>query len=163
MQHINLKFLTFFFIFIFSLNSEAVDRRGRLGVGLSNQLKNSIPSLSFKLQRSQAFAIGGEIGYNSDDADGGYGAALKLYRNFFQEPQLVFYGSLLAGLIERSTGGVEEDGFQVDLALGSEFSFTGLNSIGFSFEFGISMNKLDDFVIETIGNNFIVSSIHFYL
>lgn len=130
---------------------------------MSNQLKSDIPAVSFKLQRSTAFAIGGQLAYNNDEDDGGHGAALKLYRNIFQEPQLIFYGSILAGLIEKKTGGTEESGFQFDFAMGSEFSFTGLNSIGFSFEFGASLNKLDDFVIETVGDSFVVSSVHFYL
>ena len=163
MQHIKVILLSFIALLFFISNANAVDRRGRLGVGFSNQLKSDIPAVSFKLQRSQAFALGGQIGYNNDEADGGHGAALKLYRNIFQEPQLVFYGSVLGGIIEKKTNSVAESGFQFDFALGSEFSFTGLNSIGFSFEFGISMNKLDDFIIETIGNNFVVSQVHFYL
>lgn len=163
MQHINTKLLLIFITLLFATNTYSVDRRGRLGVGFSNQLKSDIPAVSFKLQRSKAFAIGGQIGYNNDDADGGHGAALKLYRNIFQEPQLVFYGSVLAGVIEKKVNSVKDSGFQFDFAMGSEFSFTGLNSIGFSFEFGISMNKLDEFIVETIGQNFIVSSVHFYL
>ena len=57
-----------------------------------------------------------------------------------------------------------ENGYQVDGTLGSEFSFQGLESLGFSFEFGISFNKYQgESRIQTIGVNFIQSAIHFYL
>jgi hypothetical protein len=49
------------------------------------------------------------------------------------------------------------------MTLGTEFSFEGLESIGFSFEFGISINKLDDVRIQTTGNNFVTAGVHFYL
>ena len=143
--------------------SHAVDRRGRLGVGFTNQLKVDIPAVSFKLQRSKSFSLSGMLAYSTSDTNGGHGAALKVYRNLFAEPQLVFYISALGGLISKKTTTTDNSGFQADLTFGSEFSFTGLQSLGFSFEFGVSFNKLDDFVAETTGNSFIVSAIHFYL
>ena len=164
----NSKKLTKFFLLILLLLTSidqgfAIDRRGRLGVGMNDQLKVGLPALSFKLQKSKSFAIGGVIGYSTDDNGGGHGAGLKLYRVLFDEPQLNFYGSLLGAMIKKNSPGNEQSGFQVDVTLGSEFSFTGLTSLGFSFEFGVSLNKLDDFVVETVGNHFVVSSIHFYL
>lgn len=141
----------------------AMERIGRLGVGFANQMANSLPSISFKLQKSKAFAFGGQLGYSNDDNGGGTAAAVKIYRNFFDEPHLVFFGSVLGGLVSQKTNGQSESGFQADLTLGSEFSFPGLESVGFSFEFGVSFNKINDFVVETVGNNFIVSAVHFYL
>lgn len=140
-----------------------MDRRGRLGVGFANQMKNDLPSLSFKLQRSKSFAIGGQIGFSNSDTGGGHAAAIKIYRNFFDEPHLTFFGSVLGGIIKQKNNSVSQSGFQADLTMGSEFSFPGLESLGFSLEFGVSFNKLDDFVVETVGNNFIVSAVHFYL
>lgn len=140
-----------------------MDRIGRLGAGISNQLIGDLPAVSFKLQRSRSFGFGGLIGMNTAN-DGGMGAGLKVYRNFFDEPQLNFYGSLLGAYIsDKQASGQDQTGFQFDLTLGSEFSFTGLQSLGFSFEFGVSANKLDDFVVETVGNGFIVMMAHFYL
>ena len=148
---------------ILSSKSHSMDRRGRLGVGFANQMKNGLPSLSFKLQRSKSFALGGQIGFSNDDNGGGHAAALKVYRNFFDEPNLTFFGSVLGGVIKEKSNGISQSGFQADLTMGSEFSFPGLESLGFSLEFGVSFNKLDDFVVETVGNNFIVSAVHFYL
>ena len=114
--------------------------------------------------QSKSLGIGGLIGMSTSDTDGGHTAGLKLYRLFFQEPQLNFYGSVLGALVKKSTGGSDDgSGFQVDITLGTEFSFSGLSSLGFSFEFGVSMNKINDFVLETVGYHFMTSSIHFYL
>lgn len=151
-------------VYLFSgPSSMAMDRVGRLGVGFANQMANSLPSISFKLQKSKAFAFGGQFGYSNDDNGGGMAAAIKIYRNFFDEPHLLFYGSVLGGLISQNTAGVSQSGFQADVTLGSEFSFPGLESLGFSLEFGASFNKINDFVVETVGNNFLVSAVHFYL
>lgn len=142
---------------------QARDAIGRMGLGMSNQLSNDLPSISFKIMKNRAFGIGGMFGMSTSDSEGGYGAAIKLYRAFFEEPQLQFYGSILGGLIKEKSNNQSESGFQVDFTLGSEFSFAGLDSLGFSFEFGVSMNKTDDIVLETVGYHFITAAIHFYL
>ncbi|EQC48989.1 hypothetical protein M899_2091 [Bacteriovorax sp. BSW11_IV] len=141
----------------------ATERIGRLGVGVSNQLKNDLTSLSFKIQKSRSFAFGGLLNIDTSDT-GGWGAGLKFYKNVFEEPQANFYFSFLGALTNRKlSNGNEESGFQIDLTGGSEFSFTGLQSIGVSFETGISFNKMDEFAVQTTGSAFIFGSIHFYL
>jgi hypothetical protein len=142
----------------------AVDRQGRMGVGVNGQLINSLPALSMKLQKSRSFAFGGVFGLSTKESGGGYGAGLKVYRIIFDEPNLNFYASALFALINQKKGGVEsQSGFQIDLTVGPEFHFNGLESIGFSFEFGLSMNKLNEFAFETVGSHFIVAGVHFYL
>jgi hypothetical protein len=155
--------LVFVSLFFFLELTHATDRRGRLGVGMSNQMVNNLPSLSFKLQKSKSFGIGGLIGLSTNDNGGGHAAGLKVYRNLFDEPQLSFFGAMTGAMVKQKSGTQSQSGFQLDATLGSEFSFNGLQSIGFSFEFGLSFNKLNDFVVETVGNNFIVSAVHFYL
>jgi len=146
-----------------SPTSHALEKTNRLGLGMSNQLKNEFPALSFKVQKSKSFAIGGLAGLSTSSSDGGYGAGIKLYRNIFDEPQLNFYVSGMGALLSNKIAGKTQSGFQFDLSLGSEFHLTGLNSIGFSFEFGVSAHKKEDFVFETLGNNFVVAGVHFYL
>jgi len=141
----------------------AMDRMQRMGIGISNQLVNDIPAISFKLQQSHSFAIGGLLAYDSDDKEGGYGAGLRVYRTFFEEPYINFYGAFTGALINQKTSINDETGFQFDINLGSEFSFNGLESLGLSFEFGLSVNKLDEFVVQTSGSRFFVTAIHFYL
>jgi len=141
----------------------ATERIGRMGVGFTNQLKNDIPAVSFKLQKSKSFAFGGLLGINTSDT-GGWAAGLKGYRNIFDEPYLTFYAHFMGALINKKTNTIQDDtGFQFDLGLGTEFSFQGLQSLGFSVEFGLSMYKIDEFTIETTGSNFVVAAVHFYL
>jgi len=152
------------FLFLASLNAFALDRRGRLGLGMSNQLMNNVPSLSIKIQRTRTVAISGLMGFNSSKEDGGYGAGVKIFRILFEEPQLNFYTSLLGAAIKTKTLSVDKVGFQFDFTMGSEFSFAGLESLGFSLEFGVSANKKrDNFVFQTVGHHFIAAGVHFYL
>lgn len=150
-------------LLFFVPSAHALEKTNRLGVGMTNQLKNEFPALSFKMQKSRSFAYGGMLGLSSSDKDGGYGAGVKLYRNIFDEPQLNFYLAGAGAILSNKINGTSYSGFQFDLSFGSEFHFTGLNSLGFSFEFGVSANKKKDFVFETLGNNFLVAGIHFYL
>lgn len=147
----------------FTQVSQAFDKMHRLGLGMSNQLKNDFPALSFKTQKNRSFAFGGLAGLSTDKNDGGYGVGLKVYRNIFDEPQLNFYFAGMGALLSNKINQTSYSGFQFDLSLGSEFHFTGLNSIGFSFEFGVSASKTKEFVFQTLGNNFVVSAVHFYL
>lgn len=147
----------------FSLETKAFDKSNRLGVGMSNQLKNDFPAFSFKMQKSRSFALGGLAGFSTDTRNGGYGIGLKVYRNIFDEPQLNFYFAGVGAILSNRINQTRYYGFQFDLSFGSEFHFTGLNSIGFSFEFGVSAYKTREFIVQTLGNNFIASGVHFYL
>ncbi len=162
------RYLTVAIVFVWALFTQlssvhAMERMSRLGIGYTGQLKNDVPAISFKIQKSKSMAFGGMLGYSNKENGGGVGAAAKIYRILFDEPNLTFYGSLMAGLITQKNNGENNSGFQADITLGSEFSFTGLQSLGFSLEFGASFHKLDNFVSETVGDSFLVSAVHFYL
>lgn len=162
------QFLLVFFILLtglsLSFGAYAVDRRARLGLGASNQLDlDGTPSLSFKLQTARTTSVGLLAGLDSSE-DGAVGAGVKLYQNFFEEPQLVFYGALLGAYINDKNATTQDtSGFQIDLTLGSEFHLAGLKSLGFHFEFGVSLNKVDEFKVQTVGSEMIVMGVHFYL
>jgi hypothetical protein len=160
-----------FFILLLALCPSllfAADLRGRLGLGFSNQLANDLPAISLKVQQSKTFALGGLVGFKSDEDHTLYGAGIKFYRIIFDEPQLNFY---LAGLLATQNYVDPEkndtkSGYQVDGTLGTEFHFQGLESVGFSFEFGISARNTDPEggnSFETLGDNFLKAAVHFYL
>ena len=158
---------TFIFILMFlSLSSLAADLRGRMGVGATNQLANGVPAISLKIQRSKTYALGAVVGFKSDEENTLYGAGVKFYRIIFDEPQLNFYLSgLFAAQNYIDTANQVQSGHQVDANLGTEFHFAGLESIGFSFEFGISARNEDSrgSSLETVGDQIIKSAVHFYL
>jgi hypothetical protein len=148
------------FVLLMTQNSFALNLIGRMGVGMTNQLVADITAISFKVHRSRSLSMGALIGIdaNSDSVD--YGAGLKMYKMIFEEPHLNFFGGGMLALINVD----DESGYQVDLTLGSEFHLPGVESIGFSFEFGVSINKLDDSThFQTVGYNFIVAAVHFYI
>lgn len=150
-------------LMLLSFESFAFDKVGRLGLGMSNQLKNEFPAFSFKVQKNRSFAFSGLVGFSSDSQNGGYGAGLKVFRNIFDEPQLNFYFAGMGALLSNKINSTSYSGFQFDLSFGSEFHFQGLNSLGFSFEFGATAVKKQNFSFQTMGNHFITSAIHFYL
>jgi hypothetical protein len=163
-----MKHFFLFFILLLSTHSFAADLRGRMGVGASNQLANNVPALSLKIQQSKTFAMGGVLGFKSDQDHTLYGAGLKLYRIIFDEPQLNFY---MAGLfatqnyLDEKSDKVKS-GYQIDGTLGTEFHFQGLESIGFSFEFGLSVrnaNASGGTSFQTLGDQFVKAAVHFYL
>jgi len=150
-----------------SIEAYSMDLRGRMGIGATNQLANDLPALSLKIQQSKTFALGGILGFKTDEEQTLYGAGLKLYRIIFDEPQLNFY---LAGLFAAQNYLDKDDkvqsGYQFDGTMGTEFHFTGLESIGFSFEFGLSARKAneeDGATFQTLGDQFFKAGVHFYL
>lgn len=143
--------------------AEANTKLHRFGVGFSNQLAIDAAALSIKMQRTRSFAFGAVAAFDSSTT-GGFGAGVKVYRILFEEPQLTFYASALGALLsKKSSTTASTSGFQFDFTVGSEFSLAGLDSIGISFETGLSVVELTEVSLKTTGNNFIQAGIHFYL
>ena len=147
-------------IVFLSPSTEALNLTGRLGVGLSNQLANELPAISFKVQNSSSSAYGGLVAIDSNSNYTDYGLGIKAYRLLFDEPHLNFYFSGLAAILKKD----DKSGYQIDGTMGSEFHIPGLESIGFSFEFGLSLNKVNDVShFQTTADHFVTAAVHFYL
>lgn len=138
----------------------ALNMMGRLGVGMSGQLANQLPALSFKVQNSREAAYSGLMAVDANSNNTNYGFGLKLYRILFDEPHLNFYAAFMGALLKKN----DQSGYQLDGTLGSEFHIPGIESLGLSFDFGMSWNKVNNVRhIETVGYNFISAALHFYL
>jgi hypothetical protein len=145
-------------------NAWALNKAGRMGVGLSNQLVNDLPALSIKIQQNRHYALGGILGFRSNEDTTTYGAGLRMYRNIFEEELLTFYMAGSAISLSYEENAKSKSGYQFDGTLGTEFHFEGIESIGFSFEFGLSYNQgPNGRSFETLGNNFLKAAVHFYL
>jgi hypothetical protein len=160
-----IKILSAALFVLFSLSSYAMPLAGRLGVGMTNQVVTGIDSLSVKLQRNRSIAVSGIFGLDSSNESSNYALGIKVFRLIYDEPQLNFFSSLSAiGFTYLDENEKTESGYQVDATFGSEFTFQGLESIGFSFEFGIGMNRyLNKTTVKTVGHNMFMSAVHFYL
>jgi hypothetical protein len=133
--------------------------------GLTNQPINELPSLSLKLQQTRYFAVGGILGFRNTEDGTAHAAGIKIYRVIFEEQLLNFFMSGTA----LSLGYIDDEkksrsGHQFDGTFGTEFHLEGIESIGFSFEFGLSVNRgPKGRRIETLGNHLLIAGIHFYL
>lgn len=160
------RIIIVFAIFLCAVsNSHAMNLAGRLGIGFSNQVVTGIDTISFKLQRNRSMAIGALLGLDSSSDQSNYAAGLKVYKLIYDEPQLNFY-SALSGIFFTFQDDEDdtESGYQAEGTFGTEFSFQGLESVGFSFEFGIGVIKEQGAAaVRTIGHNVITSAVHFYL
>lgn len=155
--------ITCLFFFFLSPPSLSMTREGRIGVGFSNQLTGDFSALSLKLQHTKAFATSTLLGLSTRDDEGGHGIGLKFHQLFLLEPRLNVYGALLTAWNYQEVPGRNESGIQLEFTLGTEFSFEGLNSLGFSCEVGISLFDQNGFVMEITGRDFLSAGIHFYL
>ncbi|RLA67271.1 MAG: hypothetical protein DRQ88_03660 [Epsilonproteobacteria bacterium] len=160
------KIIPFFIILTLSSQLFARSYVGHLGLGVSTQLVNDIPSISIKNYSSDSFAWGLMGNFSTADDNGGWGIGGKVYKNFFAEPHLFFFVAGMFGVVNSKSYSNDSDsqtGIQADLTAGSEFFIPGLESLGFSFETGLSLNTINEFVVETSGSTFVTAEIHFYL
>ena len=138
------------FVIVFNTSVHAADLRGRLGIGASNQLANELPALSFKIQRYKTFALGGILGFRSNEEATLYGVGVKFYRIIFDEPQLNFY---LAGLFASESFLDEQrqvqSGYQVDGTLGTEFHLS-LRVSGYLLKWGSLPEMLTRWVVPAL-------------
>ncbi len=160
-----LKKLIYLQILLISLPSWGASMVGRLGIGMTNHLISSQKAISLKLQRNRSTAFGGHFAMDSSSDGMSYALGLKGYKYIYEEPQLNFYSALSATYLTYINQEEEtESGYQVDGVFGTEFSFQGLESVGFSFEFGMSMYQYETKThISTIGHNILAAAVHFYL
>jgi len=149
----------------FTQNSYATSLIGRLGIGTTNQVATGISAISMKLQRNRKFGIGGIFGVDSSTDSSTYAIGAKTYHLIYDEPQLNFYSSFTAIMFTyNDTAGDTKNGYQAEGSFGSEFSFQGLESVGFSFEFGLGLIKNSDgSSFKTVGHHMLQSAVHFYL
>jgi hypothetical protein len=160
----NLSIITITLLFI-SFNSNATSLVGRLGIGTANTLPNNMPTLSLKLQRNASTALGGVFGLDSSPDGSLYALGIKAYRLIYDEPQLNFYSAFGATVFTYNDDANDvKQGNQIIGTFGSEFMFQGIESLGFSFEFGMGVQNYEGQThIKTLGYNMIQSAIHFYL
>lgn len=147
-----------------STTLHAVDYVGHLGLGVTQSIKSDVPTISLKLQKSPAWAFSALFGFKNSDSSSGMNLGFKFQRNIFEEPQLNFYVGGAAILINNKINKVKKNGFQIDALGGTEFHFTGLKSLAFHVEFGLTMSRIaSEFAMGTSGTGLIKAGFHFYI
>jgi hypothetical protein len=161
-------FFTFVFITLMASSVFAVDLANRLGLGYSQQIgATEVPLITAHYYPNSRFGLSGGVGIDTKKDESKFAALLKAHRIIFTENQMNFYmgGAVGYSNHELMTGTTVEDrsNFEMMALIGGEFFFTGLDSLGFSFETGISVQTGDGGSrFRTIGDHPFRAGIVFY-
>lgn len=146
--------------------AQAKELVGRVGLGYNAQfantaLTNGVPAISVKYglaPRAMIEAVGGF--YSGSDGSGV--AALKYLQTIHAESYANFYFLLGGGYVSAN----HRTGTEWIGGLGGEFFIPGVDSVGLSFEAGMSLENLTStsgsYVLKTFGISFIQAGMHFY-
>lgn len=148
--------------FAFPRFAAAREMQGRVGLGYNSEFQNStttqrVPAVSLKYGLTRDIAVEGLFGIASTSpANTIIGA--KFFKNLLYETNLNYYFMLGGGILSASgnSGGQFLGGF------GVEFFVPGLESLGFSFEVGASIDTLSGMTVRTLGASFLDAGMHFY-
>ncbi len=147
---------------VFSQSSVAKDLASRLGVGVKNNSSEDVPAISVIYFPNHDFAITGGIGLDTKKDQSKFVVNGGVRKILFKENQLNFYFGGQLGIVNYETSGVKESGFELNALFGAEFFFTGLDSLGFSFEGGAGISSLKDVRFRTIADSPVRAGITFY-
>lgn len=153
-------------LLLFTGKVEAKELVGRVGLGYNAQfantsMTNGVPAISVKYGIAPRAMIEAVGGFYSGSSGSGV-AALKYLQTIHAENYANFYFLLGGGYVSaNSRSGTEWLG-----GLGGEFFIPGVDSVGLSFEAGMSLENLTSssgsFVLKTLGISFIHAGMHFY-
>ena len=142
--------------------SHARNLSRRLGAGFVSQIATTeegrLPAIDAKYYFTKRVAASLGVGFDTRNDRSAFGIGSKFFYNLFGEQNLLFYTGAGIAVLSRSGTKVQYSGF-----FGSEFFFTDLPSLGFSFEAGLrGDNTRGKFSIRTTGDSFLTAGIHFY-
>lgn len=142
----------------------AKDLTNRLGIGYKNQFSEDLPGIAAQYYPSSDIGVSGTLGVDTQSNNSKFGFMVKLYKIIFSEDNLNFYMGAGGGLLSTQvTGGQNESGFELAGYAGCEFFFTGLESLGFSFETGAGITSVSSGVrFRTFGDHPLRAGIMFY-
>jgi hypothetical protein len=135
----------------------------RLGVGVKDNTSLSIPSLTALYNVNNDFAFYGGFGFDTKKDYSNFEMNVGVRHVIFHESNLHFYtgGQFAIVNIEDPING-KQNGFEVNALLGTEFFFTGLENVGFSFEGGLGLSSYKETRVRTIGDHPLKAGLLFY-
>ncbi len=156
-----MKFYLFGLSLLFSLSCHSFENSGRFGLGATSQTYQNLPAISLKIHFSEKSAMGTYFSYRGTE-EASYNFGVRYYNSIVSEPNLIFYGVLSGGILQTYNGTTSSSGYEGSIHFGTEFFFEEIKHIGLSFEAGISMTNIDEFIFETSASHIFNSAIHFY-
>ncbi|MEK2688862.1 organic solvent tolerance protein [Bdellovibrio sp. GT3] len=163
-----LKVLALVFAVFAGLNvAEAKDLTNRLGVGVKSHATLDLPELAVVYNPSSEIQVTGGLGIDTQKDQSKFAAIAGVRRIVFKEQNMNFYMGGTLGLVnweELNDAGTREkqSGFELDAVFGGEFFFSGLESLGFTFEGGVGVISADNVRFRTIADSPFRAGIIFY-
>ncbi|WP_413578636.1 organic solvent tolerance protein [Bdellovibrio sp. HCB290] len=147
--------------------AEAKDLTNRLGVGVKSHSTLDLPELAVVYNPSSEIQVTGGLGIDTQKDQSKFAAMAGVRRIVFKEQNMNFYMGGTIGLLnweELNDAGTREkqSGFELDAVFGGEFFFTGLESLGFTFEGGVGVISADNVRFRTIADSPFRAGIIFY-
>lgn len=156
------KMITFLVLGL-SLFVSAKPMPQRLGVGIKNNTTESVPGLAAVYNVNGDFAFLGGFGFDTKKDYSTMEVNAGVRHIIFHENQLHFYtaGQFAIVNYEAPVTG-KKSGFETRLVLGTEFFFTGLDNVGFSFEGGLALTSVDSTRVLTVADSPLKAGMLFY-
>ena len=161
---ISLIAILIFSTLLISNSAYSKELTSRLGVGYSNQFGSAeLPSIAVRYYSSSRFGLGASLGIDTEKDNSKFGFLAKIFRIIFVEDNMNFYMGSAVGVTSNEVAGKNNSGFELTGFVGGEYFFTGLDSLGFSFEAGIGVTSVSSQVrFRTIGDSPLKAGITFY-
>lgn len=142
--------------------SEAKELTNRLGVGVKQNVSLGLPELAAVYYTYSDLAVAGGLGIDTEKDQSRFSFNAAVRRIVFKEDNMNFYMGGSVGIVNFEVAGEKESGFELNALFGAEFFFTGLDSLGFTFEGGVGVISADDVRFRTIANGPFSAGIIFY-
>ena len=132
-------------------------------MGYTNQGAIDLPSMAVRYYPNEGLGLAAGIGIDTEKDASKFGFFGKLFKLIFSEENMHFYMGSGASILSQEVSGKNNSGFGLSGFAGGEFFFSGLDSLGFSFEMGVSVTSISSEVrFRTVGDHPIKAGITFY-
>lgn len=146
-----------------STAASAKELTNRLGVGVKqNSALNNLPELATVYYPTPDIGVTGAVGIDTEKNASRFSFNGGVRRIIFKENQMNFYMGGRLGLVNIETAGDKKSGFELSGLFGGEFFFTGLDSLGFTFEGGVGVVSTGTVRFRTLGESPFSAGITFY-
>ncbi len=143
--------------------ASAKDLSHRLGIGFKNQFGAELPGIALQYYPGADLGLSAVLAVDTQKDNSKFGLMAKLHRVIFHEDNLHFYMGAGAGILSVENNGKNDSGFELLGFGGTEFFFSGIENLGFSFEVGVGVTSLSSNVrFRTIGDSPFRAGMTFY-
>ncbi len=157
------QLIVFLGISLFSLFSVSKPMPQRLGIGIKDNTFISVPSVAAIYNVNNDFSVTGGLGFDTEKDNSTFQINAGIRHVIFHENNLHFYtGGQVASLSQEQPITGKENGLEVKFILGTEFFFSGLENIGFSFEGGLELSTYKQTRVRTFADHPLKAGLIFY-